>query len=137
MHRISLHTDPLILLPFFYVFVRTRRICILMIDSTGVDFNVLNSKFSFDLLPGKRAAKRNNSHPKVCVLFTLQICGSWGSSVSSFMKHFTDPLLLENEKRPKSYKYFYLSVHICLISYTVLFIDAHTWLYLLTHTTVF
>ena len=34
---------------------------------TGVDFNVLNSKFSFDLLPGKRAARRNNSQRKVCV----------------------------------------------------------------------
>ncbi|KAI3373222.1 hypothetical protein L3Q82_006532 [Scortum barcoo] len=30
----------------------------------GVDFNVLNSKFSFDLLPGKRAARRNNSQRK-------------------------------------------------------------------------
>lgn len=30
-----------------------------------VDFNLLNSKFSFDLLPGKRAARRNNSQPKV------------------------------------------------------------------------
>ncbi|MEQ2270044.1 hypothetical protein XENORESO_014046, partial [Xenotaenia resolanae] len=30
----------------------------------GVDFNVLNSKFSFDLLPGKRAARRNNSPRK-------------------------------------------------------------------------
>lgn len=33
----------------------------------GVDFNVLNSKFSFDLLPGKRAARRASSQPKVGV----------------------------------------------------------------------
>ncbi|XP_041863870.1 proto-oncogene DBL isoform X2 [Melanotaenia boesemani] len=34
----------------------------------GVDFNVLNSKFSFDLLPGKRAARRSNSQRKIEVM---------------------------------------------------------------------
>ncbi|XP_026037214.1 proto-oncogene DBL isoform X3 [Astatotilapia calliptera] len=38
----------------------------------GVDFNVLNSKFSFDLLPGKRAARRNNSQPKIEVMHDYQ-----------------------------------------------------------------
>ncbi|XP_068600096.1 proto-oncogene DBL [Brachionichthys hirsutus] len=38
----------------------------------GVDFNVLNSKFSFDLLPGKRAARRNNSQPKIEVMHDFQ-----------------------------------------------------------------
>ncbi|XP_055370562.1 proto-oncogene DBL isoform X2 [Betta splendens] len=33
-----------------------------------VDFNVLNSKFSFDLLPGKRASRRNSSQPKIEVM---------------------------------------------------------------------
>ncbi|XP_068187132.1 proto-oncogene DBL [Antennarius striatus] len=38
----------------------------------GVDFNVLNSKFSFDLLPGKRAARRINSQPKIEVMHDFQ-----------------------------------------------------------------
>ncbi|XP_019123207.1 proto-oncogene DBL isoform X2 [Larimichthys crocea] len=38
----------------------------------GVDFNVLNSKFSFDLLPGKRAARRNNSQRKIEVIHDFQ-----------------------------------------------------------------
>ncbi|KAM6983316.1 proto-oncogene DBL isoform 2-T2 [Tautogolabrus adspersus] len=38
----------------------------------GVDFNVLNSKFSFDLLPGKRAARRNSSQPKGSVMHDFQ-----------------------------------------------------------------
>ncbi|KAM6983315.1 proto-oncogene DBL isoform 1-T1 [Tautogolabrus adspersus] len=38
----------------------------------GVDFNVLNSKFSFDLLPGKRAARRNSSQPKIEVMHDFQ-----------------------------------------------------------------
>lgn len=38
----------------------------------GVDFNVLNSKFSFDLLPGKRALKKNNSQPKIEVMHDYQ-----------------------------------------------------------------
>ncbi|XP_031713062.1 proto-oncogene DBL isoform X2 [Anarrhichthys ocellatus] len=38
----------------------------------GVDFNVLNSKFSFDLLPGKRAARRNNSQRKIEVMHDFQ-----------------------------------------------------------------
>ncbi|XP_035998825.1 proto-oncogene DBL isoform X2 [Fundulus heteroclitus] len=38
----------------------------------GVDFNVLNSKFSFDLLPGKRAARRNNSPRKIEVMHDYQ-----------------------------------------------------------------
>ncbi|KAF3705665.1 Proto-oncogene DBL Proto-oncogene MCF-2 MCF2-transforming protein DBL-transforming protein [Channa argus] len=38
----------------------------------GVDFNVLNSKFSFDLLPGKRAARRNNSQRKIEVMHDYQ-----------------------------------------------------------------
>ncbi|XP_035803269.1 proto-oncogene DBL isoform X2 [Amphiprion ocellaris] len=37
-----------------------------------VDFNVLNSKFSFDLLPGKRAARRNNSQRKIEVMHDYQ-----------------------------------------------------------------
>ncbi|XP_019952588.1 proto-oncogene DBL isoform X1 [Paralichthys olivaceus] len=38
----------------------------------GVDLNVLNSKFSFDLLPGKRAARRNNSQRKIEVMHDYQ-----------------------------------------------------------------
>ncbi|XP_020512707.2 proto-oncogene DBL isoform X1 [Labrus bergylta] len=38
----------------------------------GVDFNVLNSKFSFDLLPGKRSARRNSSQPKIEVMHDFQ-----------------------------------------------------------------
>ncbi|KAM9846338.1 proto-oncogene DBL [Aulostomus maculatus] len=39
----------------------------------GVDFNLLNSKFSFDLLPGKRAARRNNnSQRKIEVMHDYQ-----------------------------------------------------------------
>uniref|UniRef100_A0A1A8GW57 MCF.2 cell line derived transforming sequence b n=1 Tax=Nothobranchius korthausae TaxID=1143690 RepID=A0A1A8GW57_9TELE len=38
----------------------------------GVDFNVLNSKFSFDLLPGKRAARRNSSQRKIEVMHDYQ-----------------------------------------------------------------
>ncbi|XP_068572256.1 proto-oncogene DBL isoform X2 [Cebidichthys violaceus] len=38
----------------------------------GVDFNVLNSKFSFDLLPGKRAARRSNSQRKIEVMHDFQ-----------------------------------------------------------------
>ncbi|XP_024862814.1 proto-oncogene DBL isoform X2 [Kryptolebias marmoratus] len=38
----------------------------------GVDFNVLNSKFSFDLLPGKKAARRNNSQRKIEVMHDYQ-----------------------------------------------------------------
>ncbi|XP_063752263.1 proto-oncogene DBL isoform X1 [Eleginops maclovinus] len=38
----------------------------------GVDFNVLNSKFSFDLLPGKRAARKNNNHRKIEVMHDFQ-----------------------------------------------------------------
>uniref|UniRef100_UPI0037E84C45 proto-oncogene DBL n=1 Tax=Semicossyphus pulcher TaxID=241346 RepID=UPI0037E84C45 len=38
----------------------------------GVDFNVLNSKFSFDLLPGKRAARKNNSQRKIEVMHDFQ-----------------------------------------------------------------
>ncbi|KAL6098822.1 mcf2 [Pungitius sinensis] len=38
----------------------------------GVDFNVLNSKFSFDLLPGKRAARRNNNQRKIEVMHDFQ-----------------------------------------------------------------
>ncbi|XP_060911227.1 proto-oncogene DBL isoform X2 [Labrus mixtus] len=38
----------------------------------GVDFNVLNSKFSFDLLPGKRSARRNSSQPKGSVMHDFQ-----------------------------------------------------------------
>ncbi|KAF7662521.1 hypothetical protein LDENG_00233690 [Lucifuga dentata] len=38
----------------------------------GVDFNVLNSKFSFDLLPGKRASRRNNSQRKIEVMHDYQ-----------------------------------------------------------------
>ncbi|XP_075878479.1 proto-oncogene DBL [Nelusetta ayraudi] len=38
----------------------------------GVDFNVLNSKFSFDLLPGKRAARRTSSQPKIEVMHDFQ-----------------------------------------------------------------
>ncbi|XP_056297015.1 proto-oncogene DBL isoform X2 [Pseudoliparis swirei] len=38
----------------------------------GVDFNVLNTKFSFDLLPGKRAARRNNSQRKIEVMHDFQ-----------------------------------------------------------------
>uniref|UniRef100_A0A096MEP8 MCF.2 cell line derived transforming sequence n=1 Tax=Poecilia formosa TaxID=48698 RepID=A0A096MEP8_POEFO len=38
----------------------------------GVDFNVLNSKFSFDLLPGKRASRRNNSPRKIEVMHDYQ-----------------------------------------------------------------
>ncbi|XP_073335753.1 proto-oncogene DBL [Pagrus major] len=38
----------------------------------GVDFNVLNSKFSFDLLPGKRTARRNNSQRKIEVMHDFQ-----------------------------------------------------------------
>ncbi|XP_044077833.1 proto-oncogene DBL isoform X2 [Siniperca chuatsi] len=38
----------------------------------GVDFNVLNSKFSFDLLPGKRAARKNNSQRKIEVIHDFQ-----------------------------------------------------------------
>ncbi|XP_043996116.1 proto-oncogene DBL isoform X2 [Gambusia affinis] len=37
-----------------------------------VDFNVLNSKFSFDLLPGKRASRRNNSPRKIEVMHDYQ-----------------------------------------------------------------
>ncbi|XP_014841412.1 PREDICTED: proto-oncogene DBL-like isoform X2 [Poecilia mexicana] len=38
----------------------------------GVDFNVLNSKFSFDLLPGKRVSRRNNSPRKIEVMHDYQ-----------------------------------------------------------------
>ncbi|CAN9501490.1 unnamed protein product [Ophioblennius macclurei] len=38
----------------------------------GVDFNVLNSKFSFDLLPGKRAARKSNSQRKIEVMHDYQ-----------------------------------------------------------------
>ncbi|KAI9548219.1 hypothetical protein NQZ68_010438 [Dissostichus eleginoides] len=38
----------------------------------GVDFNVLNSKFSFDLLPGKRAARKNNNQRKIEVMHDFQ-----------------------------------------------------------------
>ncbi|XP_037543250.1 proto-oncogene DBL [Nematolebias whitei] len=38
----------------------------------GVDFNVLNSKFSFDLLPGKKAARRNNNQRKIEVMHDYQ-----------------------------------------------------------------
>ncbi|XP_026183934.1 proto-oncogene DBL [Mastacembelus armatus] len=38
----------------------------------GVDFNVLNSKFSFDLLPGKKATRRNNSQCKIEVMHDYQ-----------------------------------------------------------------
>ncbi|XP_076017440.1 proto-oncogene DBL [Genypterus blacodes] len=38
----------------------------------GVDFNVLNSKFSFDLLPGKRGSRRNNSQRKIEVMHDYQ-----------------------------------------------------------------
>ncbi|KAM4619702.1 proto-oncogene DBL [Polymixia lowei] len=38
----------------------------------GVDFNVLNSKFSFDLLPGKRASRRNSSQRKIEVMHDYQ-----------------------------------------------------------------
>ncbi|XP_056140166.1 proto-oncogene DBL [Lampris incognitus] len=38
----------------------------------GVDFNVLNSKFSFDLLPGKRASRRNNSLRTIEVIHDYQ-----------------------------------------------------------------
>ncbi|XP_023818338.1 proto-oncogene DBL isoform X1 [Oryzias latipes] len=38
----------------------------------GVDFSVLNSKFSFDLLPGKRATKKNNSQRKIEVMHDYQ-----------------------------------------------------------------
>ncbi|XP_060941496.1 proto-oncogene DBL [Limanda limanda] len=38
----------------------------------GVDLNVLNSKFSFDLLPGKRAARRNNNQRKIEVMHDYQ-----------------------------------------------------------------
>nr|XP_020455454.1 proto-oncogene DBL-like isoform X2 [Monopterus albus] len=37
-----------------------------------VDFNVLNSRFSFDLLPGKRAARRNNNQRKIEVMHDYQ-----------------------------------------------------------------
>uniref|UniRef100_A0A4W6F176 MCF.2 cell line derived transforming sequence n=1 Tax=Lates calcarifer TaxID=8187 RepID=A0A4W6F176_LATCA len=37
-----------------------------------VDLNVLNSKFSFDLLPGKRTARRNNSQRKIEVMHDYQ-----------------------------------------------------------------
>ncbi|KAM3868779.1 LOW QUALITY PROTEIN: proto-oncogene DBL [Diretmus argenteus] len=38
----------------------------------GVDFNVLNAKFSFDLLPGKRASRRNPSQRKIEVMHDYQ-----------------------------------------------------------------
>ncbi|XP_028323256.1 proto-oncogene DBL isoform X1 [Gouania willdenowi] len=38
----------------------------------GVDFNVLNSKFSFDLLPGKRPGRKSNSQPKIEVMHDYQ-----------------------------------------------------------------
>ncbi|KAG7257695.1 hypothetical protein CRUP_020030 [Coryphaenoides rupestris] len=38
----------------------------------GVDLNVLNSKFSFDLLPGKRTARRNSSQRKIEVMHDYQ-----------------------------------------------------------------
>ncbi|XP_029375624.1 proto-oncogene DBL [Echeneis naucrates] len=38
----------------------------------GVDLNVLNSKFSFDLLPGKRTARRNNNQRKIEVMHDYQ-----------------------------------------------------------------
>ncbi|XP_040907270.1 proto-oncogene DBL [Toxotes jaculatrix] len=38
----------------------------------GVDLNILNSKFSFDLLPGKRAVRRNNSQRKIEVMHDYQ-----------------------------------------------------------------
>ena len=59
---LCLHFFSALLSPVVFVCM-----CVCVIISTGVDFNVLNSKFSFDLLPGKRAARRNNSQRKVCV----------------------------------------------------------------------
>ncbi|XP_034033989.1 proto-oncogene DBL isoform X2 [Thalassophryne amazonica] len=38
----------------------------------GVDFNVLNSKFSFDLLPGKKVSRKNNSQRKIEVIHDYQ-----------------------------------------------------------------
>nr|XP_043897296.1 proto-oncogene DBL isoform X2 [Solea senegalensis] len=38
----------------------------------GVDLNVLNSKFSFDILPGKKAARRNNCQRKIEVMHDYQ-----------------------------------------------------------------
>ncbi|XP_040006454.1 proto-oncogene DBL [Xiphias gladius] len=38
----------------------------------GVDLNVLNSKFSFDLLPGKKAVRRNNTQRKIEVMHDYQ-----------------------------------------------------------------
>ncbi|XP_061595511.1 proto-oncogene DBL isoform X1 [Cololabis saira] len=38
----------------------------------GVDFSVLNSKFSFDLLPGKKASRKNNSQRKIEVMHDYQ-----------------------------------------------------------------
>uniref|UniRef100_UPI003AACB88C proto-oncogene DBL n=1 Tax=Centroberyx gerrardi TaxID=166262 RepID=UPI003AACB88C len=38
----------------------------------GVDFNVLNSKFSFDLLPGKKASRRNTGQRKIEVMHDYQ-----------------------------------------------------------------
>ncbi|CAL8280172.1 unnamed protein product [Arctogadus glacialis] len=38
----------------------------------GVDLNVLNSKFSFDLLPGKRTPRRNSNQRKIEVMHDYQ-----------------------------------------------------------------
>nr|XP_057942736.1 proto-oncogene DBL isoform X2 [Doryrhamphus excisus] len=38
----------------------------------GMDFNLLNSKFSFDLLPGKRTSRRNSSQRKIEVMHDYQ-----------------------------------------------------------------
>ncbi|XP_054610868.1 proto-oncogene DBL isoform X2 [Dunckerocampus dactyliophorus] len=38
----------------------------------GMDFNLLNSKFSFDLLPGKRTSRRSSSQRKIEVMHDYQ-----------------------------------------------------------------
>ncbi|XP_077360725.1 proto-oncogene DBL-like [Festucalex cinctus] len=38
----------------------------------GVDFNLLNSRFSFDLLPGKRTSRRTSDHRKIEVMHDYQ-----------------------------------------------------------------
>lgn len=68
------------------------NLCVCVILSAGVDFNVLNSKFSFDLLPGKRAARRNNSQRKVCVFFffaTLALGSQDGNVGQSRLKYIS------------------------------------------------
>lgn len=74
-------------------FVITSYVFVLWFVPTGVDFNVLNSKFSFDLLPGKRAARRNISQPKVCMFHPAGNCSSrgggrvgWGNYQRGFNK---------------------------------------------------